>query len=478
MEERYNLEKYLKGRRAGAGDTGIPGEEGFAAVCEIVERCFEAEWEKSDDRSRNMRLEREKRAIIGYEKEVRYYKERIREILRERRLTESWFPPWYPNLAEGVFAELYGLSGLAPWAYDMCEKYRDSSSAKLIGERMYCLIDGRSQLQPQRIPRRRREKLKRTLLLATPEERVEYGFHEVYLLNGIRITIYSGSRTKEDQDIMVFRKYVLKELTFEKMVQLGTIPEGSPKLFRAMVEAGFNVIFAGQVRSGKTTFLQTWQKYEDPALEGLAISTDPETPWHEIMPEAPIMQLVADGKQLESVVKSLLRGDNDYVLLEEMRDGTAFRLALEITSTGTMRSKVTIHASDAAGVPYKMASRIHEQYGGDLDEIIAQVFKNFDYIFEFCQDPEDKRKKLLQGISELSYDIRRDEVRITRICQFNFPQNRWEWNAVISPDKRERAVLFRIALEKMMEQLNDLAETFPIKGEKVLIPAYYGRSRE
>ena len=120
MEERFNLEKYLRTINTEAGESDPPGEETFYAVCELVERCFEAEWEKSDDRSRNHRLEREKRAIIGYDKEVRYYKERIREILREHRLTESWFPPWYPDLAEGVFAELYGLSGLAPWAYDMC----------------------------------------------------------------------------------------------------------------------------------------------------------------------------------------------------------------------------------------------------------------------------------------------------------------------------------------------------------------------
>ena len=97
------------------------------------------------------------------------------------------------------------MAGLAPWAYDMDEKYRSSSSAKLIGDRLYCLIGGKSCLQPQRISKRRREQLKRTLLLATPHERLEYGFHEVYLRNGIRITIYSGDRTKEGQDIMVFR---------------------------------------------------------------------------------------------------------------------------------------------------------------------------------------------------------------------------------------------------------------------------------
>lgn len=154
------------------------------------------------------------------------------------------YPPWYRSLAEGIFAELYGLSGLTPWAYDETEEYKNSSSAKLIGDRMYCLIDGRSVLQPQRISENRRQQLKRAFLLTAPKERIEKGFHEVYLHNGIRITIYSGDRTKPGQDVMVFRKYILRELTFEKLAELGTIPAESVELFKTMVRLGFNVLFS------------------------------------------------------------------------------------------------------------------------------------------------------------------------------------------------------------------------------------------
>lgn len=82
------------------------------------------------------------------------------------------------------------------------------------------------------------------------------------------------------------------------------------------------------------------------------------------MPDAPIMQIVADGKELDDVAKSMLRGDNDYILLEEMRDADAFKLAVDITSAGTRRTKATIHAGSAQDVPYKMASAITARYGG------------------------------------------------------------------------------------------------------------------
>ena len=472
MDRKFDLQEYMNRELPESRGAGSTEEEIFRGVLDMVSRQFDLDWERTDDQAKNMKLEREKRAIIGYDREVKYYKARIREILQERHMMKCRFPPWYPSLTEAVFAELYGLAGLAPWAYDMQEKYRRSSSAKLIGDRLYCLIDGRSQLQPQRIPEKRRIQLKRSLLLASPAERMEYGFHELYLVNGIRITIYSGDRTKEGQDVMVFRKYVMRDLSFEAMVRLGTIPPEAPALFRVMIRLGFNVIFGGQVRSGKTTFLQTWQKYENRELEGMAIATDPETPWHELMPEAPLMQLVADGPRLEEITKSLLRGDNDYILLEEMRDAAAFRLALDITSTGTMRSKATIHDNDAVSIPYRMASKIRERYGGDLNALIASVFQNFDYVIELCQDPVNRSKKIMKGIVELSYDPERDQVSAVRICRYDFSRGIWLWRGVISPDVA-RKVAGDDGLPEMERILRELEEQSPDPAPSVLHPAYY-----
>lgn len=473
MEREFFLDKFLDNETKALGGNVDDFEERFKDICKIVEDAFDKDWDETEDGAKNRKLEREKRAIMGFEIEMDFYKEKIKGMLREKRLLNEWFPPWYTNIYEAIFAELYGLSGLAPWAYDMTEEYKKSSSAKLIGENLYCLIEGKSVLQPQKIYRRRREQLKRTMLLATPYERLEYGFHEVYLHNGIRITIFSGDRTKKDQDVMVLRKYVLKDLTFEEMVLKKTIPYESIEFFRTMIDIGFNVIFAGQVRSGKTTFLQTWQRYEDKTLEGLAIATDPETPWHILMPDVPIMQLVADGDDLEKIVKSLLRGDNDYVLLEEMRDAVAYNLALDITSTGTQRSKATIHDNDAINIPYKMGVKIRSKYGGDLNGIIGQVYRNFNYVFEFCQLPENKDRKVLKGIVEYRYDAESDQVSAHRICKYDFIKNQWLWKYDIGTDKEALAIDNGEKLEKMKYLLRRLEGKNPLMGNQIIIPAYY-----
>ncbi len=454
----------------------------FEEACRRAEAVFERDWKGADELVRMERLELEKRAIMGYEDAMDQYKSRIDHIIEEENLGHAEVPRWYTSLSDGIFHELYGLAGLAPWAYDQTEEYRRSSSAKIIGDRLYCLIDGVSVLQPQSIAKQRREQLKRALLLSAPGERLEKGFHEVYMRNGIRITIYSGERTKEGQDVMVFRKYLLQELTFEEMVRLGTVPAEAVPLFKVMVRLGFNVLFAGPVRSGKTTFMQVWQKHEDPALEGLAISTDPETPWHEIMPEAPIMQLVADGKQLENITKSLLRGDNDYVLLEEMRDAQACRLALEITSTGTRRSKATVHTGDPVNLPYAMASKIRTMYGGDMEGIILQIFRNFNYVFEFCSDGDNRGRKRLKGIWEYCYDAETDRPSVWCICRFDGADGSWKWQYHLGDDKKTAAEIRPEDLAEMEAIMKKLERRNPLVEGRVIYPRYYrpalGRENE
>lgn len=414
----------------------------FEDACETVLEVFEKEWRAVPDSVRTERLEKEKKAIMGFREEIQEYKAKIGRIVEEKGLGDVPCPAWYKDITEGIFNELYGLAGLAPWAYDESEEYASSSSAKLIGDRLFCLIDGVSVLQPQRIKKERREQLKRTFLMSAPKERLERGFHEVYLQNGIRITIYSGDRTKEDQDIMVFRKYLLKKLTFEELADIGTIPQSAVELFRLFVRTGVNVLFAGPVRSGKTTFLQIWQSYEDPKLEGAAIATDPETDWYSIMPDAPIMQLIADGTQLEEITRPLMRGDNDYIILEEMRDAVAFRTALEIAAIGTGRCKATVHTGSAENLPYMMAEKIRHAYGGNTEDIIRRIADSFDLVFEMRQSESDRAVKKLVAITQYYLDPASGRAVYTKLMEYDRKKGGWRWNNNLSPKIMKKLSVF------------------------------------
>ena len=145
-------------------------------------------------------------------------------------------------------------------------------------------------LKPQTISKERREQMIRAFLLLTPEERLDKEFHEVYMLDGTRVTIFGGGMTKGGQDAIIFRRYIIPNYSFEEQAARGTISEGAIPLFKDMVKLGYNIAFTGAVRTAKTTFLSTWQSYEDRSLEGVLVETDPEIPIHLIMPEAPILQ--------------------------------------------------------------------------------------------------------------------------------------------------------------------------------------------
>ena len=328
------------------------------------------------------------------------------------------------------------MAGMAEW---FCESYNSSSSAKIIGENIYFLQGGKMVCMPQKIGKERRGQLIRALLMLTPEERLDQDFHEVYLLDGTRITVFRNRMVKKDRECIIFRRYIIPCYTFEEQARRGTVPPESTELFRAMVAAGYNVVISGAVRSSKTTFLSTWQSYEDSSLEGVMIETDAEIPLHTLMPRAPIIQILADGAKLERIIKNLLRSDADYFIMAEARDGVALDTAVKLASKGTRRMKITFHSKEPRNFPYDAAAEIVKVYGGDIDYNARRIADSFDYIFHFIQ-LHDKSKKRLKGIYELSYARGENPgIHVVPICEYDFIGDSWHWKNSISREKLEAA---------------------------------------
>ena len=425
--EKFYLGDYLKDQAKESGHRGI----NFHKLCQRVNMEFIREWEDGKD-NLDSTLRIQKKAIIGYENEVAFFKSRIRELIKKYGAGQASYPGWYASLEDGIYQENWGLAGVSEWFTD---RFKESSSAKIIGDRIYFLEDGRMRLKPQTISKDRREQMIRAFLLLTPEERLDKEFHEVYMLDGTRVTIYGGNMTKKEQDVIIFRRYIIPNYSFEEQAARGTIPENSITLFRAMVSIGFNVAFTGAVRTAKTTFLSTWQSYEDRSLEGVMVETDPEIPIHTFMPEAPILQLIADNEKLKYLSKNLLRSDADYFILAEARDGIALDTAVKIASKGTRRMKITFHTRDPLDFSYDVAFEIIKSLGGDLESTAKKVAVSFDYIFHFIQ-LKNKSKKRLKSIYELGIDKSTREITMKEICRYNYKTDDWSWNCTISEDKR------------------------------------------
>ncbi len=404
----------------------------FRRVCAEVYDEFAKEWKSGNEEPEKL-LELQKKAITGCVPEVSFFKKKISLFLREHNLNSTVFPYWYDSLEDAVYHENWGVAAIAEW---FSEKYKNSSSAKIIGDRIYFLEGGRMALKPQKITEKRREQLVRAFLMLTPEERLDKDFHEVYMRDGTRVTIFRRAMVKKGQDVIIFRRYVVPSYTFEEQAERGTIPKESIALFEDMVSLGYNVAFTGAVRTAKSTFLSTWQAYENRELEGVMIETDPEIPMEKLMPEAPIVQLIADGDRLSAITKNLLRSDADYFIMAEARDGAALDTVLRAAAKGTRRMKITFHSRDPLNFSYDVAQEIVNAYGGDVQFTAQRTAAAFDYIFHFIQ-LKDKSQKRLKAIYELRFDRKCGKPAMKPVCLYDMARSSWEWFFDISDEKRE-----------------------------------------
>jgi pilus assembly protein CpaF len=447
------MEKFYLEELINSGNVHHKSKLEFTRLCEIINIEFMKDWDLGLESMEHI-VEIQKKAIIGYDNEVHYFRSKIKEYINEHKAENVVFPSWYKSLDEAVYHENWGLAGIAEW---FSSEFSSSSSAKIIGSRIYFLEDGKMVLKNQKISKFRREQLVRAFLLLTPDERLDKDFHEIYLLDGSRVTIFRGALVKENEDVIIFRRYIIPKYSFDEQAKRNTIPYGAIPLFVDMVKLGYNIAFTGAVRTSKTTFLSTWQSYEDQSLEGLMVETDPEIPLHKIMPDAPVIQILADNEKLLTVTKNILRSDADYIIVAEARDGLALDTAIKVASKGTRRMKITFHTKSPLDFCYDVASEIVKVLGGDLHYTANKVASSFDYIFHFIQ-LKNKNQKRLKSIYEISFDAEKQKINMIEICSYNFFDETWKWTNRISIDKENAGMQEDIGIFKSFsEKLEDLA---------------------
>lgn len=460
--EKFYLSEYNKVKKRKTEDKISLQQSSFKAVCDEISEAFHKEW---DDGEKDIKalLDMQKNAIIGKSKEVNYFKNKITDYILHNDLAYTKFPAYYASIEDAIYHENWGMAGIAEW---FSPENRGSSSCKVIGDRIYFQENGKLVMKEQRISKTRREQLIRALLLATPNERVDKEFHEVYMTDGTRITIFKGNMVKENQEVIVFRRYIIAEYSFEEQARRGTIPTNSINFLKKMVKLGFSIAATGAMKTGKTSFLATYQSYEDENLEGVMLETDPEISLHNLMPKAPIIQLLAKDDRLKSITRQILRSDADYLIMAEARDGVSLDTVLRLASKGTRRLKITFHSRNPFNFPYDVASEVAISLNMDMAITAKRVAQGFDYIFHFVQ-LKDKSQKRLKGIYEITYDVRKNTIVITQICKYYEKEQVWKWQNYISEDKILAACEEdEVCFEEFRQELAKLSDQNPMSKEE------------
>lgn len=449
----------------------------FKNLCVAIKDYFNAQKTNEEE------LDIQKKAILGFQEQVHYYKDKIKEYLQENSMSNEEFPSWYSDLPSAIFHELYGLAGIAEWYEGKNKKGKNdelkySPSAYIIGENIYFDKNGKTQLQSQKISKDRLDQLKRALLSNDYRVRMNDDVPDIEMITGERIKIFADSVTRKGKDTIIFRKFPVKDYTFEKQISLKTYPKESLSLLKALASVGVNTCFTGGLGSSKTTQLTTWLSYVDPKLIGLLIETRPEIPIDEILPNAPIVQLVLNSeKKLKYTRSSIMRSDADYVIMAEARDAYAYEIAKKSANVGAKLCKMTAHSNRPIDFPIEFATEITREFGGNVRDEAISVAKSYPLSLHFTKLSKNKSQKRLEGMYYYEFDENSYKIKIHTLIKYDFIDDSWKFNMDI-PEGLVRTGIEENpdALKIIVSEFERLGSLYPLKEEdkKAKIP-FYGR---
>ncbi len=165
-----------------------------------------------------------------------------------------------------------------------------------------------------------------------------------------------------------------------------------PDFFQLAVEARKNILISGATGSGKTSFSKGLIKLIPDEERILTIEDTREL----VVPHRNCVHMVyaKDGKSLQKagakeLLESALRMRPDRILLQELRDGTAF-FYLRNVNSGHPGSITTVHANSAEGAFEQLTLLVKESEGGnDLDrqDIRAMLTSLVDIVVQMQRVP-------------------------------------------------------------------------------------------
>ena len=179
--------------------------------------------------------------------------------------------------------------------------------------------------------------------------------------------------------------------------------------FRLAVEARKNILISGATGSGKTSFSKGLIKLIPDHERLLTIEDTREL----VVPQRNRVHMMysKDGKSLQKagakeLLESALRMRPDRILLQELRDGTAF-FYLRNVNSGHPGSITTVHANSAEGALEQLTLLVKESEGGnDLDrhDIRALLRSLVDIVVQMDRIPPGDGQPARYRMTEVWFD--------------------------------------------------------------------------
>lgn len=221
--------------------------------------------------------------------------------------------------------------------------------------------------------------------------------------------------------IVTIRKFSKEPMTFEKLIEYGSVTPQIRDLLKELVEAKYNIFVSGGTGSGKTTFLNALSNFipsqeriitiEDSAE--LQITTIPNI----VRLETRNSNSTGTGEiTIRDLIKSALRMRPERIVVGEVRGGEALDM-LQAMNTGHDGSLSTGHANSARDMLSRLETMVLTGSEGlPLPAIRQQIESAVDIIIHLSRMRDKSRKTI--SISELNGFDEYGNIKLNTLFEF------------------------------------------------------------
>lgn len=408
-------------------------------------------------------LERQHLAVIGNEEAMRYFIEKIQDVLRDRNISFTDFPYYFTSLAEAIFHEVWGISVLAKW-----ERNQNSEAAVIHGTNLWIdNSDGKGFILQKeqfeslesvaRVKRAFKHRKEDSVLnRETPELEIERE-------DGSRISMIQPPRSREDY--VVLRRFVIDKFTLEDQANLNTIPVEDIPIYRALSRTMANMIIAGRVRSAKTTFMKTILGERPNHYVHVLIEKHFELNFKKHFPNRLTYELQAKEGDLERVIPAALRLEHDAIVIGEIRS-LEIEAYLQSTERGERGALSTYHLTNVHRVVRQLTNHALDAKPNRRYEVeLERVANSLDIIITMGTD-RNRMIKRVTGVAAVIWDDVQQNHRVEEIIKFSSITNKYYYSANINPS------LLQLLAEENLEETKILLETLKARSELSPITNY------
>jgi pilus assembly protein CpaF len=374
-------------------------------------------------------LERQHQAVIGDAQAMSYFITKINEVLQKENITANDYPHFYDSLAEAIFHEVWGVSILHKW-----DKMPNIEAAVIRGTDLWLDINGQFRKQNEQFENDEAvERIKRAFTMRVKDAVINEQTPELEIerQDGSRITMIQKPRGKENY--IMFRRFVVKNMSLEEQANLGTILNEDIPFFKALSRVMVNTIFAGRVRSAKSTFMKSMLKERDASYVAAVMEKHFELDLSKQFKDRLIFEIQAKEGDLHHAIPRLLRMEHDYIVVGEIRsvETEGYLTACERGERGAYS---TYHLTSVENVAPQITRHILDEFTNRNFEVeLERVARNIDIIVTMSAD-RDRRRKRVIGVTEIIWDEKERTHRTHDLVRYSPVTDQYYYSSTITKE--------------------------------------------